>query len=85
MPLLIAESKYERMKKELGDVIEIFVDDTANAEQTIKLISEIAEAAIAVQGLSEVDGSGNKAAVSALLVLDIGVSKLKQAVLEFGV
>lgn len=81
---IIAQSKYEQMKKETGDVVDIFFDDTADSQQTIQIISQIAEAAIAVQGMGEVPDSGDKAKVGGLILLDIAVEKLRAAVVVEG-
>lgn len=81
---IIAESKYNQMKKETGDVVDIFLDDTANSEQTIQLITQIAEAAIAVQGMGEVPESSDKAKIGGLILLDHAVTKFKDSLLIKG-
>lgn len=79
---LLPLGKYKQMKKELTDVVNIFLDDTSNAQQTTELITQVSEAAIAIQGLGEVEESEDKAKVAGLLLLDIALEKLKGAVIQ---
>lgn len=69
---LINESKYQAMKSELGDVVNIFFDDTKNSDQTIQLITELAGVAIAVQGLGEVPDHKDKAKIIGQILLELG-------------
>ena len=75
-------SKFEQMKSEVKDVIDIFTDDIANSEQTIELITEVAGVAIATQGLSEVPESEDKAKIVALMVGEIGMGELRKLLID---